>query len=300
MTVIHETVLLQESVEALNVRSGGVYVDGTYGAGGHSKLILERLGDGILYGFDQDHSVFESAPNDPRLHLRHNNFSDMVDVLRADGWVVVDGVLLDLGVSSMQFDQGDRGFSYRQSAELDMRMNRQSELTAYKVLNQYSMEELWYMFSNYGEIRNSRKLAEALVEYRKLAPLRSTTDLALLAEQNAIGPKMKYLSQVFQAVRIEVNDEMGALKRFLHRLPEMVKIGGRVAIISFHSLEDRMVKNYFKYGTVDRKMQQDNYDNLNRKWHQVNRKPIIPSPAERAQNIRSRSAKLRIAERKQG
>ena len=156
------------------------------------------------------------------------------------------------------------------------------------------------MFSNYGEIRNSRKLAEALVEYRKLAPLRSTTDLALLAEQNAIGPKMKYLSQVFQAVRIEVNDEMGALKRFLHRLPEMVKIGGRVAIISFHSLEDRMVKNYFKYGTVDRKMQQDNYDNLNRKWHQVNRKPIIPSPAERAQNIRSRSAKLRIAERKQG
>src|SRR5690606_10635722 len=119
MTVIHETVLLQESVEALNVRSGGVYVDGTYGAGGHSKLILERLGDGILYGFDQDHSVFESAPNDPRLHLRHNNFSDMVDVLRADGWVEVDGVLLDLGVSSMQFDQGDRGFSYRQSAELD-------------------------------------------------------------------------------------------------------------------------------------------------------------------------------------
>lgn len=287
----------EEAVDGLVVKEGGVYVDGTFGAGGHSRLILEKLGDGVLYGFDQDRIVLENAPEDPRLRLRHNNFSDMADVLRADGVDAVSGVLLDLGVSSMQFDEADRGFSYRHTADLDMRMNQNATLTAYQVVNQYSLEELWYMFSDYGEIRNSKKLAESLIENRKLAPVATTADLALIAEQNAVGPKMRYLSQVFQAIRIEVNDEVGALKRFLMRLTEMVEPGGRVAIISFHSLEDRMVKNYFKYGSVDRKVQQDNYGNPIRKWHTINKKPITPGPAERAANIRSRSAKLRIAER---
>lgn len=293
----HYSVLREEAVDGLAVQEGGIYADGTFGAGGHSRLILERLGDGLLYGFDQDRAVLETAPEDPRLRLRHNNFSDMVDVLRADGIEAVHGVLLDLGVSSMQFDQGSRGFSYRHTAELDMRMNQNASLTAYQVVNQYSLEDLWYMFSDYGEIRNSKKLAESLVEHRKLAPIATTADLALIAEQNAVGPKMRYLSQVFQAIRIEVNDEVGALKRFLKRLPEVVTSGGRVAIISFHSLEDRLVKNYFKYGSVDRKVQQDNYGNPIRKWHTITKKPITPGPVERTENIRSRSAKLRIAER---
>lgn len=260
-------------------------------------MILEKLGDGILYGFDQDLSVLQAAYQDSRLTLRHNNFADMADVLKADGIEAVDGVLLDLGVSSMQFDEGDRGFSYRHGARLDMRMNQNANLTAQQVVNGYSMEELWYMFSDYGEIRNSRKLAEILVESRKLRKIDTTTDLSALAEQIAVGNKMRYLSQVFQAIRIEVNDEMGVLKRFLNRLPEMVAVGGRVAIISFHSLEDRLVKNYFKYGSVDREMPQDDYGNPIRKWHTITRKPITPGPAEMEENVRSRSAKLRIAER---
>ena len=295
--MVHYSVLRNESVDGLNVQIGGIYVDGTFGAGGHSRLILERLGDGILYGFDQDLSVLRSAYEDPRLKLRHNNFADMADVLKADGIEQVDGVLLDLGVSSMQFDEGDRGFSYRHGAALDMRMNQNATLTARQVVNRYSMEQLWYLFSDYGEIRNSRKLAESLVDNRKLRVIETTTDLARVAEQNAVGNKMRYLSQVFQAIRIEVNDEMGVLKRFLIRLPEMVAVGGRVAIISFHSLEDRLVKNYFKYGSVDREMQQDHYGNPIRKWHTITRKPITPGPDEMDENIRSRSAKLRIAER---
>lgn len=287
----------EESIDGLNIREGGIYVDGTFGAGGHSRMILEKLGDGILYGFDQDLSVLQAAYQDSRLTLRHNNFADMADVLKADGIEAVDGVLLDLGVSSMQFDEGDRGFSYRHGARLDMRMNQNANLTAQQVVNGYSMEELWYMFSDYGEIRNSRKLAEILVESRKLRKIDTTTDLSALAEQIAVGNKMRYLSQVFQAIRIEVNDEMGVLKRFLNRLPEMVAVGGRVAIISFHSLEDRLVKNYFKYGSVDREMPQDDYGNPIRKWHTITRKPITPGPAEMEENVRSRSAKLRIAER---
>lgn len=295
--VEHYSVLRDESVDGLNVQKGGIYVDGTFGAGGHSRLILDRLGDGILYGFDQDLSVLKAAYEDSRLRLRHNNFADMADVLKADGVDQVDGVLLDLGVSSMHLDEGDRGFSYRQEAILDMRMNQNAGLTARQVINQYSLEDLWYMFSDYGEIRNSKKLAEALVENRKYKPIESTMDLSHIAEQNAIGNKMRYLSQVFQAIRIEVNDEMGVLKRFLHRLPDMVAEGGRVAIISFHSLEDRLVKNYFKHGSVDREMPQDNYENSMKKWHAMTRKPITPGPAEMAENIRSRSAKLRIGQR---
>ncbi len=295
--MIHFSVLRQEAIDGLNVREGGVYVDGTFGAGGHSQEILNRLGNGVLYGFDQDLSVLKTAYEDPRLRLRHNNFADMADVMKADGVGGVDGVLVDLGVSSMQFDEGDRGFSYRYTAPLDMRMNQNASLTAFHVVNQYTMEQLWHLFSDYGEIRNSRKLAEAVVEYRKIRPIDTTSELTSIAEANAIGNKMRYLSQVFQAIRIEVNDEVGALKRFLLRLPEIVVVGGRVVVISFHSLEDRLVKNYFKYSSFDRQMPQDNYGNPLRKWHTITKKPVTPGPAELKMNIRSRSAKMRVGEK---
>ncbi len=294
----HYSVLREESIEGLNIVPDGIYADGTFGAGGHSRLILDRLGNkGVLYGFDQDLSVLKAAPEDARLRLRHNNFADMADVLRADGIDQIQGVLLDLGVSSMQIDEGHRGFSYRHDALLDMRMNPNSTLTARQVVNDYSMEQLWYLFSDYGEIRNSKRLAEAVVEYRQSRPLETTADLVYIAERQAMGQKMRYLSQVFQAIRIEVNDEIGVLKRFLTRLPEMVGHGGRVAIISFHSLEDRLVKNYFKYGEVDHHKPQENYDYPHGTWRMITRKPIMPGPGEMAENVRSRSAKLRIGEK---
>lgn len=293
----HYSVLKQEAIDGLNIKPDGIYVDGTFGAGGHSLEILENLKGGVLYGFDQDISVLLKAFEDSRLRLRHNNFADMADVLKADGVDKVEGVLVDLGVSSMQIDEGDRGFSYRTSAPLDMRMNRNASLTAKSVLNDYDVEKLWYMFSDYGEIRNSKSLAEAVVEYRNRRPLETTQDLAEIAEANAVGSRIRYLSQVFQSVRIEVNDELGALKRFLERLPEIMAENGRVVVISFHSLEDRIVKNYFKYGSLDRQMPQDNYGRPQRKWQMITKKPVTPGPDELKQNVRSRSAKMRIGER---
>ncbi|MBY5957551.1 16S rRNA (cytosine(1402)-N(4))-methyltransferase RsmH [Membranicola marinus] len=293
----HFSVLREEAVSGLRIREGGVYVDGTFGAGGHSREILGQLGGGVLYGFDQDLSVLQAAYDDSRLRLRHNNFADMVDVLKADGIGSVDGVLVDLGVSSMQFDQGERGFSYRFSAPLDMRMNQNAARTARQVLNDYSMEQLWYMFSDYGEIRNSKNLAEAVVDARKVRPIETTLDLVAIAESNARGSKMRYLSQVFQAVRIEVNDEMGVLKKFLKQLPEIVAVGGRVVVISFHSLEDRLVKNYLKHGSFDRQEIKDSYGKSIRHWRMITKKPVLPDSEEVKQNSRSRSAKMRIGER---
>ena len=293
----HYSVLKQEAIDGLNIKPDGIYVDGTFGAGGHSLEILENLKGGVLYGFDQDISVLLKAFEDSRLRLRHNNFADMADVLKADGVDKVEGVLVDLGVSSMQIDEGDRGFSYRTSAPLDMRMNRNASLTAKSVLNDYDVEKLWYLFSDYGEIRNSKSLAEAVVEYRNRRPLETTQDLTEIAEANAVGSRIRYLSQVFQSVRIEVNDELGALKRFLERLPEIMAENGRVVVISFHSLEDRIVKNYFKYGSLDRQMPQDNYGHPQRKWQMITKKPVTPGPDELKQNVRSRSAKMRIGER---
>ncbi len=295
--MIHFSVLKQEAIDGMDIRKGGVYVDGTFGAGGHSREILARLGDGVLYGFDQDITVLEAAYEDPRLRLRHNNFADMADVIKADGISEVDGVLVDLGVSSMQFDEGDRGFSYRYIAPLDMRMNQEARITARHVVNSYSMEELWHLFSDYGEIRNSKSLAEALVESRNVRPVETTMDLTTIAESKAVGNKMRYLSQVFQAIRIEVNNEVGVLKKFLTRLPEMVAVNGRVVVISFHSLEDRLVKNYFKRGSFDRHEVQDSFGKPLRKWRMVTKKPVVPGSEEIAQNKRSRSAKMRIGER---
>lgn len=293
----HESVMLEEAVEGLAIRGGGVYVDGTFGAGGHSRAILKRLTTGILYGLDRDLHVLQAAQEDNRLRLRHNNFSDMADVLKADGIREVDGVLLDLGVSSMQFDEADRGFSYRFPAELDMRMNQQAALSAQEVLQQYSEEELWYMFSDYGEIRNAKSLAKSVVENRRRKKIQTTEDLIFIASQRSVGNKMRYLSQVFQAIRMEVNDEIGELKKFLERLPEFVKPGGRVVIISFHSLEDRLVKNYFRHGNAEGEVKTDFYGEAEKPFEMLTKKPVTASDEEITQNKRSRSAKMRIGVR---
>ena len=293
----HESVMLEEAVEGLAIEETGVYVDGTFGAGGHSHEILNRLTSGVLYGLDRDLQVLQNAEKNERLRLRHNNFSDMADVLRADGIQFVNGVLLDLGVSSMQFDEADRGFSYRFPAELDMRMNQQAVLSAQEVLQQYSEEKLWYMFSDFGEIRNAKSLARFIVENRQRKKIQTTEDLIFIASQRSVGNKMRYLSQVFQAIRMEVNDEIGELKRFLESLPEFVKPGGRVVIISFHSLEDRLVKNYFRHGNVDGKVEKGFYGQVERPFEMLTKKPLVPSEKEIKHNKRSRSAKMRIGKR---
>lgn len=293
----HESVMLEEAVDGLAIRGEGVYVDGTFGAGGHSREILKRLTTGVLYGMDRDLRVLQAAQEDDHLRLRHNNFSDMADVLRADGVREVDGVLLDLGVSSMQFDEADRGFSYRFPAELDMRMNQQASLSAQDVLQQYSEEELWYMFSDYGEIRNAKSLAKCVVENRRRKKIQTTEDLIFIASQRSVGNKMRYLSQVFQAIRMEVNDEVGELKKFLKRLPEFVKPGGRVVIISFHSLEDRLVKNYFRHGNAEGAVKTDFYGETVKQFEMLTKKLVTASEEEILQNKRSRSAKMRIGVR---
>lgn len=293
----HVPVMLDEAIEGLQIREDGVYVDGTFGAGGHSGEILKRLTSGVLYGFDRDLSVLKAAQTDERLRLRHNNFSDMADVLRADGIEQVDGVLVDLGVSSMQFDEADRGFSYRFPSELDMRMNQRAGLSAQDVLHEYSEERLWYMFSDYGEIRNSKSLARSIVEYRRRKKIETTEDLVFIASQKSVGNKMRYLSQVFQAIRMEVNDEIGELQRFLERLNEFVRVGGRVVIITFHSLEDRMVKNFFRRGNTDGVVERGIYGRLELDFEMITRKPLMASEEEIKNNKRSRSAKMRIAKR---
>ncbi|GAA5220926.1 16S rRNA (cytosine(1402)-N(4))-methyltransferase RsmH [Membranihabitans marinus] len=294
----HESVLLKELVDGVVLDLQGLYVDVTFGAGGHSFELLSRLKEGgRLYGFDRDINELSKAREDERLVLRHNNFSDFGRVLRAEGVGLVDGVMADLGVSSMQFDESDRGFSYRSSAKLDMRMNRRAKMDAAEVLNTYSMEQLWYMFSDFGEIKNAKTLAGGIVAARALKSITLTGDLMLVAEQYSYGNKFRYLSQVFQAVRMEVNDEMGELYRFLSQLSDVVKVGGRVGIITFHSLEDRAVKRFFKTGSVEGQVKEDDYGRSLRPFKVVNKKPILPSAEEISQNVRSRSAKLRIAER---
>lgn len=221
----------------------------------------------------------------------------MADVLRADGITAVDGVLLDLGVSSMQFDEGERGFSYRFSADLDMRMNPESAFNALEVIRKYPAEDLQEIFSAYGEIRNAKTLAEAVVKERELRQIRTTKDLELLVLPYAFGNKMRYLSQVFQAVRMEVNQEIRELKLTLQRLEEVLKPGGRIVVITFHSLEDRLVKSFLKHGSFDNKPLMDEYGRKQASFKMLTKKPVLPGEKELRENKRSRSAKLRIGER---
>ncbi|HWB63765.1 MAG TPA: 16S rRNA (cytosine(1402)-N(4))-methyltransferase RsmH, partial [Chitinophagales bacterium] len=294
----HTSVLLHECVEGLAIKPGGLYVDVTFGGGGHSKAILKRLGKkGKLIAFDQDEDALKNAPDDKRLTLIQANFRDMKRFLRLHEAMPVDGILADLGVSSWQFDTADRGFSYRFEGPLDMRMNKSAATTAANVLNGYDAERLQNMLGQYGEVRNAKTLAQAIVEARNTRPFETIADLKAVAEQQAKGELMKYLSQVFQAIRIEVNDELGALKEFLIQSAEVLKPGGRLAVISFHSLEDRLVKNYMKHGAFEDEPVKDFFGRYELKFKPVTKKPVTAGEEELKNNPRSRSAKLRIAER---
>ena len=294
----HKPVLLDESIDGLDITNKGIYVDVTFGGGGHSKSILTRLGDnGHLLGFDRDSDAKRNIPDDPRFTFVHGNFRYLQKFLRLYNIDKVDGVLADLGVSSFQFDTAVRGFSYRFEADLDMRMSQENELDATTILNTYSEKELWYMFSDYGEIKNSRSLAKAIIEYRANQRIVASADFIKMLGPLIRGSKVKYLSQVYQALRIEVNDEINALKDFLIDAHKVLKKGGRLSIISYHSLEDRLVKNFFKVGNFEGKMIQDDFGNIERIFKLINRKVILPSEIELEQNSRSRSAKLRVAEK---
>ncbi len=291
----HNPVLAKESIEALNIRKDGLYVDATFGGGDHSRLILKELGEkGRLYAFDQDDDVLQNLIDDERFIFNHHNFRYLKQFLRLHGVRQVDGILADLGVSSHQLDEPERGFSYRFEADLDMRMNRQDERKASDILNTGSAEELQRIFSEYGEVRNSRSLALKIVEAREAMPIVSIGDFLGVVEPLIRGFRGRYLSQVFQALRIEVNDEIGALQTFLEASLEVLKTDGRLVVISYHSIEDRLVKNIIKTGNTKGEVHQDFYGNIERPFTPYNKGVITPTEEEIKRNPRARSAKMRV------
>ena len=296
----HIPVLLQPTVDGLAIQPAATYVDVTFGGGGHSRELLRRLGpDGRLYSFDQDADAEQTVPEgDERFTFVRSTFRYLANWMRYYGVEAVDGVLADLGVSSHHFDAEERGFSFRFDAPLDMRMNGRAGQTAADLVNQYGEEELAHIFYLYGELKNSRRIAAALVKARSAAPLLTTGDLL-----EAVRPLMprerekKDLARVFQALRIEVNHEMDALQEMLQAALRVLRPGGRLSVLTYHSLEDRMVKNFIRSGRMDGKVEQDFYGRKLTPWRAVNNKVILPSQEEQEENPRSRSAKLRIAEK---
>ena len=294
----HVPVLLEESIEGMNIKPDGVYVDVTFGGGGHSKKIIQKLGDkGRLIAFDQDLDTEQNILKDERFLFVNSNFSYLKRFLRVHGYSKVDGILADLGVSSFQFDTAERGFSYRFDALLDMRMDKAAELTASNVVSTYSALELQDVFSKYGEVRNSKSLAIEIVKQRKLKKIETINDFLNAIESMIRGNRVKYLSQVFQALRIEVNKEMEVLEGFLEQALDVLKVGGRLVVISYHSLEDRMVKQFFKTGNVEGKFEEDDFGNKSRPFKLITKKPIVADDEENSINKRARSAKMRIAEK---
>jgi 16S rRNA (cytosine1402-N4)-methyltransferase len=294
----HDPVLLQKSVEGLNIRQGGSYVDVTFGGGGHSRLILEMLDEGKLFAFDQDTDALTNKIEDARFNLINQNFKYLKNFLLLNQVTEVDGILADLGVSSHQFDMPERGFSTRFSAPLDMRMNKNQPFTAAILVNTYSEEKLNNVLRFYGELKNSFQLTKAIISKRETAPINTTGELIEAVEKCFPPHKQnKFLAMLFQALRIEVNDELGALKEMLTQSLEMLKIGGRLVVISYHSLEDRLVKNYIKTGNFEGILEKDFYGNPLVPFKAINTKPIIPEKEEIERNGRARSAKLRIAEK---
>jgi 16S rRNA (cytosine1402-N4)-methyltransferase len=293
----HIPALLAESVEGLRIAPSGVYVDVTFGGGGHSREILKRLGPaGRLIAFDQDEDAARNTLDDPRFQLVRSNFRYLKNFLRYYGIDEVDGVLADLGVSSHHFDDSKRGFSFRFEGDLDMRMNRNAGKRAADILNEYTSEKLADLFYRYGELKNSRSIAAAIVASRAAAPIVTTGQLLdILQPFTGRDKEKKMLAQAFQALRIEVNGEMDALGEMLQRSLEMLKPGGRMSVISYHSLEDRMVKNFFRSGNFEGTLVKDFFGNVETPFELVNRKVIVPSEEEQRMNPRSRSAKLRIA-----
>lgn len=295
----HSPVLLKESVDGLNITGDDVCVDVTFGGGGHSSEILKRLGEkGRLFGFDQDKDAVANSLKDDRFELVKQNFRYLKNFLKFHQAVPVDSILADLGVSSHQFNEGERGFSIRFEGPLDMRMNQSGDLTAEKIINDYDEAELIRIFRAYGEVKNAQKLVFEIVNTRDVRRITKTKELIEIIEDCVPGRfRNKYLAQVFQALRIEVNDEMGALKDMLEQSCDVLRPGGRLSVITYHSLEDRLVKNFFKKGKFEGELEKDFFGNPQLKFKLINRKPIIPTEEEIKSNNRARSAKLRIAEK---
>ena len=291
----HKPVLLAESVDALVNNPDGVYVDVTFGGGGHSREILSRLSEkGRLFSFDQDSDALNNAIEDPRFTLINQNFRFLENSLLMYGVTQVDGVLGDLGVSSHQFDKAERGFSIRSDAPLDMRMNKMQDIDAYKVVNEYDEEALADIFYYYGELREARKLAREIVNKRKSADIKTTEDLKKVFSYVPAHKSNKFFAQVFQAIRIEVNQELDALKEMLMQSSNVLKKDGRLVIISYHSLEDRLVKKFLKNGMFEGEPERDVYGNYQKVFELPYRKAIVPTDEEIEENSRARSAKMRV------
>ncbi|HAZ74664.1 MAG TPA: 16S rRNA (cytosine(1402)-N(4))-methyltransferase [Rikenellaceae bacterium] len=306
MSEYHIPVLLKQSIDALVTNPDGKYADATFGGGSHSREILSRLSaQGTVMAFDRDSEALSNAPQDKRLTLIHNNFRFIHNYVLLDAYQkgikdeLIDGILADLGVSSHQFDTADRGFSFRYSAALDMRMNAQGGKTAADIINSYTQEELEKILRLFGEVDNARRVSQLIVDARAQKSILTTDDLA-----GAISPALpsfaehKYLAKIYQAFRIEVNDEMRSLEKFLQGAVASLKPGGRLVIITYHSLEDRMVKNFIKSGRIDGVEQKDEFGVNLSPLEPVYRKPILPSDEEISSNTRARSAKLRVARKK--
>jgi 16S rRNA (cytosine1402-N4)-methyltransferase len=296
----HVPVMLREVLEGLKIRPHGIYVDCTFGGGGHSRAILKQLAsDGKLFAFDQDAEAQTQIPEDKRLVFVPHNFRHLKRMLRVHDSGQVDGILADLGVSSHQFDEADRGFSTRLEGSLDMRMDKRQSLTAAIILNSYAEQDLQKIFEQYGEVTNARTLARTIVQHRSKTPFGTVNSFKQAIQHVVKGNPNRYFAQVFQALRIEVNDELGALKELLQDIPALLRPGGRVVIISFHSLEDRIVKNFFRKNSFaeDDDSNPFGQDTVAKTLQVITKKPIVPSEAEIRDNKRARSALMRIAEK---
>ncbi|MEM9822655.1 MAG: 16S rRNA (cytosine(1402)-N(4))-methyltransferase RsmH [Bacteroidota bacterium] len=296
----HDPVLLRESIDALAIKENGIYVDATFGGGGHSRKILEQLGaKGRLFGFDQDSDVLPNLTEQEQFTFIHHNFRYLKRFLRLHGVRQVEGILADLGVSSHQLNDASRGFSYRFDAELDMRMNQDGETKASDLLEKYTAAQLQDLFSRYGEVRNSRMLAQTIVQERSKKKIKSVGDFMMVLNPLIRGNRNRYLAQVFQALRIEVNEEMEVLKDFLQQALEVLQPGGRLVVIAYHSLEDRLVKHFFKSGNFTGEQEKDFYGNIHRPFKIITKKALLPGNEEINRNPRARSAKMRVAQKQQ-
>ncbi|RLD38817.1 MAG: 16S rRNA (cytosine(1402)-N(4))-methyltransferase [Bacteroidetes bacterium] len=294
----HNPVMLKESVDGLNIQPGGIYVDVTFGGGGHSRTILDRMEGGRLIAFDQDSDALVNAFDDPRFTLVHQNFKYLKNFLRLHQASKVDGLIADLGVSSHQFDIPERGFSTRYDGELDARMDKRNEQTAATIINTYSLEDLTRVFRLYGELKNAYSISKRILEARSIAAVNTVDELKeCLAPHAPRHRENKFYAQVFQALRIEVNEELDALESLLKQCTDVIKPGGRLVVLAYHSLEDRLVKNFIKAGNFEGELEKDFYGNVISPFKSITRKPHTASEEEIIINSRARSAKLRIAER---
>jgi len=295
----HKPVLLEESIIGLKINPNGIYVDATFGGGGHSKEILSNLNStGKLIAFDQDQDAIENKLLDKRLKLVKSNFKYLNNYLNYFQIKKIDGLLADFGISSHQIDNESRGFSIRFDSELDMRMNNSQKTDAKEVINNFKKDQLEYIFKNFGELKNYRKITQIITSQRMIKEIKSTNDLKkILLQLTNKKEENKFFAKIFQAIRIEVNDELGVLEQFLNQMDAVIKPGGKLVVMSYHSLEDRLVKNYLKRGSISGVVEKDFYGNVLKPFSEVVRKPIMASEEEVERNSRARSAKLRIAER---